>query len=77
MLKAISPKGLELESCRYLDSVGLAASAANLWFLKQSMPTQQQLHFWDTFLVPPSRVMDRVFLHSIGKTIIAVWRKTG
>jgi SAM-dependent methyltransferase len=75
MVKAISPKGLELESCRYLDSVGLAASAANLWFLKQSMPTQQQLHFWDTFLVPTSRVMDRVFLHSIGKTIVAVWRK--
>src|SRR5260370_33833379 len=75
MVRAISPKGLELESCRYLDSVGLAASAANLWFLKQSMPTQQQLHFWDTFIVPMSRVLDRLFLHSMGKTIVAVWRK--
>lgn len=75
MVKAISPEGLELESCRYLDSVGLAASAANLWFLKQSMPTRQQLHFWDTFLVPASRVMDRLCRYSIGKTIVAVWRK--
>jgi SAM-dependent methyltransferase len=75
MLKSLSPAGLELESCRYLDSVGMAASAANLWFLKQSMPTQQQLHFWDTFLVPPSRILDRLFLNSIGKTIVAVWRK--
>jgi SAM-dependent methyltransferase len=75
MMTAISPQGLELESCWYLDSVGLAASAANLWFLKQSMPTQRQLHFWDTFLVPISRVVDRLFGHSIGKTIVAVWRK--
>jgi 2-polyprenyl-3-methyl-5-hydroxy-6-metoxy-1,4-benzoquinol methylase len=75
MLKSISPSELELESCRYLDSVGMAASAANLWFLKQSMPTQQQLHFWDTFLVPASRITDRLLLHSIGKTIVAVWRK--
>jgi SAM-dependent methyltransferase len=74
MLRSISPAGLELASCRYLDSVGLAASAANLWFLKQSMPTQKQLRFWDNFLVPPSRVFDRLLLHSIGKTIVAVWR---
>jgi len=74
-LKSISPAGLEIESCRYLDSVGMAASAANLCFLKQSMPTRQQLHFWDTFLVPPSRIFDRLLLHSIGKTIVVVWRK--
>lgn len=76
MFKAISPQGMKLESCWYLDSAGLAASAANLWFLKQSMPTKRQFYIWDTFLVPASRVMDRVFLHSIGKTIVAVWRKT-
>jgi SAM-dependent methyltransferase len=75
MVEALAPAGLELESCRYLDSVGLAASAANLWFLKQSMPTRQQLHVWDSFIVPVSRVMDRLLLHSVGKTIVAVWRK--
>jgi SAM-dependent methyltransferase len=74
-MTAISPEGVELESCRYLDSMGLAASAANLWFLKQSMPTRQQLHFWDSFIVPVSRVTDRLSGHSIGKTIVAVWRK--
>jgi hypothetical protein len=75
MVTAISPQGVELESCRYLDSIGLAASVANLCFLKQSMPTRQQLHFWDTFIVPTSRVTDRLLRHSIGKTIVAVWRK--
>jgi hypothetical protein len=75
MVQALSPRGLQLESCRYLDSAGLAASAANLWFLKQSMPTRQQLHVWDSFIVPISRVMDRLLLHCVGKTIVAVWRK--
>jgi SAM-dependent methyltransferase len=75
MVQALSPTGLELESCRYLDSVGLAASAANLWFLKQSMPTRQQLHVWDSFIVPISRVMDWLLMYSVGKTIVAVWRK--
>jgi SAM-dependent methyltransferase len=75
MVKALSPDGLEMESCRYLDAVGLAASVANLWYLKQSMPTQRQVDFLDAFLVPGSRVIDRLFLHSVGKTVVAVWRK--
>ena len=76
MVEAISPPGLELELCRYLDSVGLAASAANLVLLRQSMPTKDQLRFWDTFLVPMSRLIDRLLLYSIGKSILAVWRKS-
>jgi SAM-dependent methyltransferase len=75
MVRAISPPGLELELCRYLDSVGLAASAANLAFLRQSMPTKDQLRFWDTFLIPVSRLMDRLLLYSVGKSVLAVWHK--
>jgi len=73
--KAISPKGLEMESCRYLDSVGLVASLANLLFLKRSMPTKQQLAFWDKFVIPASRVVDPLFRRSVGKSIVAVWSK--
>lgn len=76
MLNAISPAGLEMELCRYLDSVGLAASAANLVFLRQSMPTKEQLRLWDSLLVPMSRLMDRLVMYSIGKSILAVWRKS-
>jgi 2-polyprenyl-3-methyl-5-hydroxy-6-metoxy-1,4-benzoquinol methylase len=74
-LSSISPRGLDLELCRYLDSAGLAASAANRLLLRQSVPTKQQLAFWDTFLVPVSRVVDRLWLYRIGKSILAVWRK--
>lgn len=75
MLRAISPAGLRLERLRYLDSAGMILSAANRLMLRQSMPTQAQLRFWDRWIVPISRVVDKLLLYRLGKTIIAVWRK--
>jgi len=50
-------------------------SSANMLLLRQSMPTKAQLRFWDQWIIPVSRVLDRLFRYSVGKTIIAVWRK--
>jgi SAM-dependent methyltransferase len=75
MLRAISPASLRLEEMKYLDCAGLILSAANMLLLRQSMPTKSQLRFWDGWIVPISRVLDRLLLYSIGKSIIAVWRK--
>jgi SAM-dependent methyltransferase len=74
MLRTISPTILRLERMRYLDCAGLILSAANMLLLRQSMPTKTQLRFWDHWIVPISRVLDKLFLYSVGKTIIAVWR---
>jgi SAM-dependent methyltransferase len=75
MLRNISPASLRLERLRYLDCAGLILSAANALLLRQSMPTKGQLRFWDRWFVPVSRVLDRMFLYSVGKTIIAIWRR--
>jgi SAM-dependent methyltransferase len=75
MLRSISPAGLRLEQLIYLDSAGLTASAANLLLLRQSMPTKVQLQFWDHWIVPVSRVLDKLLLHSVGKSIVVVWRR--
>ncbi len=75
MLRAIAPPELRLETMMYLDSAGMLASAANRLLLRQSMPTKEQLRVWDSYIVPVSRVVDRVLRNSIGKTIVAVWRK--
>jgi SAM-dependent methyltransferase len=75
MLRAISPSGLRLERMRYLDCAGLILSAANAFVLRQSMPTRLQLRIWDGWFIPFSRVFDRLFRYSVGKTIVAVWRK--
>ena len=76
MLKAISPADLEMESCFYLDSIGLFASCANRLFLKQSMPTKGQLQFWDNVIVRISRLADPCLVRSVGKSIVAIWRRT-
>jgi 2-polyprenyl-3-methyl-5-hydroxy-6-metoxy-1,4-benzoquinol methylase len=75
MLRSVSPPGLRLARMRYLDSLGMAASAANLLLLRQSMPTKAQLKVWDSFIVPVSRVLDKLVFYSMGKTIIGVWCK--
>jgi SAM-dependent methyltransferase len=75
MLRSISPISLRLEQLTYLDSAGLTASAANLFLLRQSMPTKAQLRFWDHWIVPVSQVVDKLLLHSVGKSIVAIWWK--
>ena len=75
MLQSISPAGLRLEQLWYLDSVGLGLSIANRLFLRQSMPTQTQLRFWDKCVVPTSTIVDRCLFGSVGKTIVAIWRR--
>jgi SAM-dependent methyltransferase len=72
-LKALSPPGLDLKSCFYLDSVGMLASLANKLLLSQSHPKLGQILFWDRAMVPLSRVADPLLLNSLGKTIVAIW----
>jgi 2-polyprenyl-3-methyl-5-hydroxy-6-metoxy-1,4-benzoquinol methylase len=74
MLRAIAPPSLLLKNLTYLDSVGLLASTANLLLLQQSLPKVEQLRFWDTWMIPVSRVLDPLLGHTVGKTIIAVWQ---
>lgn len=74
MLRAITPTTLQLERIWYLDSAGLLLSAGNRLFLRQSMPTKEQLSVWDNFVIPVSRLLDPCFFRSIGKSIVAVWQ---
>jgi SAM-dependent methyltransferase len=75
MVRAISPPSLKLIRLRYLDFVGLSASSANRLMLRQSMPTAAQLHVWDKWMIPVSRVVDTLLGYSMGKSIIAIWQK--
>ncbi len=74
-LRAAGPPNLRLRRLWYLDSAGLLASSANLIFLRQSMPTAAQLRFWDNWIIPVSRVLDKLLFYKAGKSIIAVWQK--
>ncbi len=74
--RACTPPGAKLIEIYALDSFGLLASVANKLFLHQSIPTPQQIAFWDRCLVSISRMTDPLIGFSIGKSLIAVWQKT-
>ncbi|MBL7747200.1 MAG: class I SAM-dependent methyltransferase [Chitinophagaceae bacterium] len=76
MLKEISPDGSILISNRYYDTVGYFAALVNKFFLRQHYPSVRQVLFWDRWMIPVSRLSDKVFFHSFGKSIIAIWQKT-
>jgi len=74
-LLAIGPPSLDLVRSQYLDSVGLLLSAGNRFLLRSAAPTLSQVLFWDRWCVPVSRIVDRLTLGHVGKSILAVWRK--
>jgi SAM-dependent methyltransferase len=74
-LAAAAPPDLRLEVLMYLDSVGLLASAANRFFLQSAAPSLSQIKLWDRFFVTGSKVLDPLLGHSVGKSVVAIWRK--
>jgi SAM-dependent methyltransferase len=74
-LTVAAPPGFHLERMLYVDSAGMLASLGNRFLLKSRMPTEAQIVTWDKVLIPISRWLDRLLSWSVGKTIIAIWRK--
>jgi hypothetical protein len=75
MLSSIIPRNLECVSLRYLDCVGLIASLGNRIFLKQKMPTKQQIKLWDQAMIPLSKKLDPRIHYKLGKSVLGIWRK--
>lgn len=74
-LAAVAPPGLAAEASFYLDSAGAALSLANRLLLRQSQPTAAQIATWDRFVIPVSRVLDRLAAPLVGRSVVTVWRK--
>ena len=74
-LRAIGPSELQVGVCRMLDSVGFFASLANRIMLRAAHPTRKQIRFWDTVLVPLSRVIDPRIGYLFGKSVAIVWAR--
>lgn len=74
-LRKLRPAFCEEVFVRYLDSVGLLASLGNRLLLHSGVPSQGQIRFWDGKMVPVSCVLDPLFNHNLGKSLLAVWRR--
>jgi 2-polyprenyl-3-methyl-5-hydroxy-6-metoxy-1,4-benzoquinol methylase len=71
----ILPEGFEVVRLRYLDSVGILASAANKLMLHQNYPTKENIKLWDNYLVPISKIVDGVLGYALGKSVLIVAKK--
>jgi hypothetical protein len=74
-IQRLCPPSCTTDKLEYLDSAGMLASTANRLFLRQSIPTREQVLAWDRVLVRCSRVIDPITEHRFGKSVLAVWRK--
>jgi len=70
-------RGITLEQLIFVDSVGALLSLGNRTIARQEEPRIGQILFWDRFLIPVSRVLDRLLRYRTGRTIIGVWRRVG
>lgn len=75
ILRKIVPAGMRIVHIQYLDSIGLFASLANKLIMKTSSPSPKQISFWDSVMIPLSRVADPLLLNSVGKSIFAVLQR--
>ncbi len=74
-LSALTPPDCRIERMIYLDAVGVSLSFGNRLLLRQSTPTDEQIQFWDKWIIPISRVIDRIIRYNAGRSIIGIWQK--
>lgn len=75
-LRSLMPSGWTESKLVYLDSVGILLSFGNAVVLRQPVPSRRQIMIWDRTCVPISRILDRLLLSQVGKSILAVWKNT-
>jgi len=75
MLAALTPHGCRIETIFNLDSVGMATLIFNKIALRQSLPNEKQILFWDRWLVALSRKADPIIGYRIGRSVVSVWEK--
>lgn len=73
LLKEVNSK-LTVVNLFYLDSVGFFASLMNKVILKKELPSLANISLWDNYMIPLSRLSDKLFLNSFGKSLIGVFR---
>jgi len=74
-VRTIVPNNMHVERNMYLDTIGVLASLANRVLLRQSTPGLKQIKFWDRMIIPFSKLVDRLFFYSYGKSILTVLKK--
>jgi len=73
--KVVSITELEEKRMFYMESTGAFLLMLNKYLLKMKYPTKNQIGFWQTVLVPVSKLLDKILFYRFGKTIVGIWQK--
>ena len=74
-MSALTPDGCHITKLIYLDSVGVLLSFANRLMLQQSLPTDEQIQFWNNKIVPIAKIVDRLTHYKFGRSVFCIWEK--
>ena len=74
-LSKVFPRELKRERLFYADSVGALLSASNRVLLRKSLPTLNQVLFWDRVVIPVSKLIDPLTRPWFGRSVIAVYSR--
>jgi len=58
----------------YLDSIGFFASLMNTFLLKKELPSHANIRLWDSYMIPLSKGLDKIFFNSFGKSLIGIFQ---
>ena len=75
MMAALTPETLVSERIFYLDSAGMLLSLLNHLRKGKGVPSKAPILVWDRLFIPVSRLVDPLFGHRLGKTVVSIWRK--
>lgn len=74
-LRDLTPDNCRVADTFYLDAVGMLASVANLLVLRSSEPSLSQIKFWDSTIIPMSRVLDPLVGFNFGRSVICIYER--
>lgn len=75
MFEQLTPRDGRIEKMIYLDSIGMATSLVNRFLLHQSMPTIEQILFWDQQMIFLTKWIDRLIGYQRGRSLLGIWIK--
>jgi SAM-dependent methyltransferase len=72
--RAAKLPGLEERKMYYLESLGVGLLLLNRFIFRKTYPARKDIALWQRFLVPLSKVVDKILFYSVGKSIIGIWQ---
>ena len=75
LLKTVNNSSLKVLKLFHLETVGVLLLLINKYIFRKKYPSKGNINFWDKYIIPISKLTDRLFNYSTGKTIIGIWEK--